>query len=126
MKEIEDSTQSRLRSEETAKCSLEERLDKCHDEIHTLRKDHLALSEFLHRLARALNYSDSSSPPPLGAETNIMAENLLEQVERLATHYELHKHAHDHLHGHSPKKVCRIVVEKVSSLNFSWFHVGLR
>lgn len=100
LKESQESNQCRLRNEEAQKCELEERLEKCHAEIHTLRKDHLGLSEYLQRLARTLNWSECSSPPALGTDTNLMAESLLERAERLAAHYEHHGHAHGHGHGH--------------------------
>ncbi|KAL9929666.1 uncharacterized protein ACN427_012676 isoform 2-T2 [Glossina fuscipes fuscipes] len=96
LKETQQSTQCRLRSEEARKSELEERLEKCHEEIHILRKDHLGLSEYLLRLAKALHWTECSSPPELGIDTNIMAESLLERAERLAS---LH-HDYDHLHSH--------------------------
>lgn len=100
LKDIQDTTQYRLRNDEAQKCELEERLEKCHAEIHTLRQDHLCLSEFLQRLARALQWSECSSPPPLGNDTNIMAESLLERAERLASLVDVDNRHHDHVHGH--------------------------
>ncbi|XP_034668694.1 coiled-coil domain-containing protein 170 isoform X1 [Drosophila subobscura] len=107
LKETQQSTECRLRSGEAQKCELSERLEKCHAEIHTLRKDHMGLSEFLQRLASALNWSECSAPPALGADTNLMADNLLERAERLTAHCE-HEvaHHHGHHHGHSPDKGC--------------------
>ncbi|XP_075151132.1 uncharacterized protein LOC142225242 [Haematobia irritans] len=94
LKETEETTQCRLRNEEAQKCELEERLEKCHAEIHALRNDHLGLSEFLQRLAKVLHFGECSSPPALGNDTNIMADSLLERVDRLT-----HDHHHN-LHGH--------------------------
>ncbi|XP_028898145.2 coiled-coil domain-containing protein 170 [Zeugodacus cucurbitae] len=114
LKETQETTQCRLRTEEAQKCELEERLEKCQAEIHTLRNDHLGLSEFLQRLARALNWAECTSPPALGTDTNILAESLLERSERIAAHYDHHGHEHDaghrhHHHSrreHSPEKGC--------------------
>ncbi|XP_037958900.1 coiled-coil domain-containing protein 170 [Teleopsis dalmanni] len=116
LKETKESTQCRLRTEEAQKCELEERIEKCHAEIHTLRKDHLGLSEYLQRLARALCWSECTAPPALGMDTNIMAESLLERAERLAqlehqTHDahigSSHVHHHqNHRHEHTPDKEC--------------------
>ncbi|ALC39565.1 CG43338 [Drosophila busckii] len=105
LKETQQSTECRLRSDEAQKCEMAERLDKCHAEIHTLRKDHLSLAEFLQRLAHALNWSECSAPPAVGADTNLMADSLLERAERLAAHceHELEKGCCDHVqqhHGH--------------------------
>lgn len=118
LKESQESTECRLRTGEAQKCELAERLEKCHAEIHTLRKDHMALSEYLQRLASALNWSECSVPPALGADTNLMADNLLERAERLAAHceHELgekgccdqhHHHHHHHGHGHGQGKLRR-------------------
>ncbi|XP_011213618.3 coiled-coil domain-containing protein 170 isoform X1 [Bactrocera dorsalis] len=114
LKETQETTQCRLRTEEAQKCELEERLEKCQAEIHTLRNDHLGLSEFLQRLARAINWAECTSPPALGTDTNILAESLLERAERIAAHYDHHGHEHDgghrhHYHSrheHSPDKGC--------------------
>ncbi|EDW03402.1 GH10524 [Drosophila grimshawi] len=113
LKEAHESTECRLRSGEAQKCELSERLEKCHAEIHTLRKEHMGLSEFLQRLAGALNWSECSAPPALGTDTNLMAESLLERAERLASHCEHevavvmdkgsccdHHHHHQHHSGH--------------------------
>ncbi|KAL7739721.1 hypothetical protein ACLKA6_012700 [Drosophila palustris] len=102
LKETQESTECRLRTGEAQKCELAERLEKCHAEIHTLRKDHMGLSEYLQRLATALNWSECSAPPALGADTNLMADNLLERAERLTAHCE-HEMAH---HGHMEKGCC--------------------
>ncbi|KAH8271676.1 hypothetical protein KR044_000928 [Drosophila immigrans] len=113
LKETQESTECRLRTGEAQKCELAERLEKCHAEIHTLRKDHMGLSEYLQRLATALSWSECSAPPSLGADTNLMADNLLERAERLAAHCEHevahhqlekgccdhHNHSHHHHHG---------------------------
>lgn len=111
LKESQESTECRLRTGEAQKCELAERLEKCHAEIHTLRKDHMGLSEYLQRLASALSWSECSVPPALGADTNLMADNLLERAERLASHCEhelgekgccdQHHHHHHHGHGHA-------------------------
>ncbi|KAH8273549.1 hypothetical protein KR018_000733 [Drosophila ironensis] len=110
LKETQQTTECRLRSGEAQKCELTERLEKCHSEIHTLRKDHMGLSEFLQRLATAMNWSECSAPPALGTDTNLMAENLLERAERLTAHCE-HEvshhhghHGHHHHHHHTPEK----------------------
>ncbi|KAH8324324.1 hypothetical protein KR074_005327 [Drosophila pseudoananassae] len=102
LKETQQATECRLRSGEAQKCELSDRLEKCHAEIHTLRKDHMGLSEFLQRLATAMNWSECSAPPALGADTNLMAESLLERAERLTAHCE--HEAHHHHHHHSPEK----------------------
>jgi len=107
LKETQEATECRLRTGEAQKCELGERLEKCHAEIHTLRKEHMGLSEYLQRLASALNWSECSAPPALGADTNLMADNLLERAERLTAHCE-HEVAHhamekgccDHHHHH--------------------------
>ncbi|EDW55642.1 GM17078 [Drosophila sechellia] len=104
LKETQQTTECRLRSGEAQKCELTERLEKCHAEIHTLRKDHMGLSEFLQRLALAMNWGECSAPPALGTDTNLMAENLLERAERLAAHCD-HEASHHH-HHHSPDKGC--------------------
>ncbi|KAH8377706.1 hypothetical protein KR093_006716 [Drosophila rubida] len=107
LKETQESSECRLRSGEAQKCELAERLEKCHAEIHTLRKDHMSLSEYLQRLAAALSWSECSAPPALGADTNLMADNLLERAERLAAHcdhevahHQLEKGCCDHHHHH--------------------------
>ncbi|KAH8376105.1 hypothetical protein KR200_001084 [Drosophila serrata] len=109
LKETQQTTECRLRSGEAQKCELSDRLEKCHAEIHTLRKDHMGLSEFLQRLANAMNWSECSAPPALGTDTNLMAENLLERAERLTAHCEhevANAHHHHHHHSHSPEKGC--------------------
>ncbi|KAI8125609.1 Coiled-coil domain-containing protein 170 [Lucilia cuprina] len=110
LKETQETTQCRLRNEEAQKCELEERLEKCHAEINSLRKDHMGLSEYLQRLARALQWSECSSPPALGNDTNIMAESLLERAERLATvvedHHQHDHHHHQHQHRSADKSCC--------------------
>lgn len=105
LKETQQTTECRLRSGEAQKCELTERLERCHAEIHTLRKDHMGLSEFLQRLALAMNWGECSAPPALGTDTNLMAENLLERAERLAAHCD-HEAPHHHHHHHSPDKGC--------------------
>lgn len=44
------------------------------------------------RMARALAWSECSSPPSPGHDTTILAETLLERGERLATFHEHHGH----------------------------------
>ncbi|KAH8419394.1 hypothetical protein KR222_010367, partial [Zaprionus bogoriensis] len=118
LKESQESSECRLRTGEAQKCELAERLEKCHAEIHTLRKDHMGLSEYLQRLASALSCGECSAPPALGADTNLMADNLLERAERLAAHceHELeksaagccdHHHHHHHHAGHGQGKLRR-------------------
>jgi len=110
LKETQQTTECRLRSGEAQKCELTERLEKCHAEIHTLRKDHMGLSEFLQRLANAMNWSECSAPPALGTDTNLMAENLLERAERLTAHCE-------HEVSHHP--TCRLQFRKSNYVQFS-------
>ncbi|XP_055839822.1 coiled-coil domain-containing protein 170 [Episyrphus balteatus] len=98
LKEIQETSQCRLRNEETMKAEIEERLERTLAELHDIRQEHMGLSEFLVRLARAISWSECTSPPAPGTDTNIMAESLLEKAERMAAH-------HDH-HSHSPEKVC--------------------
>lgn len=43
-------------------------------------------------MARALAWSECSSPPSPGHDTTILAETLLERGERLATFHEHHGH----------------------------------
>ncbi|KRF81964.1 uncharacterized protein Dvir_GJ19787, isoform B [Drosophila virilis] len=123
LKEAHESSECRLRSGEAQKCELAERLEKCHAEIHTLRKDHMGLADYLQRLANALNWSECTAPPALGTDTNLMAESLLERAERLAAHceHELavvsqekgccdhhhHPHHHHHHHQHGQGKLRR-------------------
>lgn len=85
-----ENTNCRLRAEESQKCALEESLDKAQNEIQALRSEHLTLSEFLVRLARALCWGECTEPPAHGADTAILAESLIERAERLAVHHEHH------------------------------------
>lgn len=50
------------------------------------------LSEFLVRLARALQWSECSTPPSPGHDTTILAETLKERAERLAAFHDHHAH----------------------------------
>lgn len=43
-RETIEATHCRLRSEEGEKCSLEERLEKAHQEIHTMKAEHTNVS----------------------------------------------------------------------------------
>lgn len=107
LKETQQATQCKLKDEESKNNELGDRLQKCHEEVHNLRKDHLSLSEYLHRLSKILHWSECSSPPPSGTDTNIMAECLLERVERLSNqccHRDHNSREHHHQHR-SPEKV---------------------
>lgn len=77
-----------------------------------MRDEHLAFSDYLVRLARALCWSDCIDPPNPGNETHMLAESLLERAERTAIHTEHHdpcdKSCYDlptphHHHHHLPK-----------------------
>jgi hypothetical protein len=76
-----------------------------------MRDEHLCMSDYLVRLARALCWSDCIDPPSFGAETQSLSESLLERAERLAIHTEHHdcdKTCYDlptphHHHHHLPK-----------------------
>lgn len=118
LKETQETTQCRLRNEEAQKCELEDRLEKCHAEIHSLRKDHMGLSEYLQRLARALQWSECSSPPALGNDTNIMAESLLERAERLATALEEHHHHHENMGHHQHRSTNKVNKKYHFEINF--------
>lgn len=66
----------------------------------------LQLSEYLVRLARALCWSECTSPPAHGNDTTILAETLLERAERLSVHHDNHIHGiydkhHDNHHAHT-------------------------
>jgi hypothetical protein len=77
-----------------------------------MRDEHLALSDYLVRLARALCWSDCIDPPPHGNETHALAESLLERAEHLTIHKDhpdlCDKNCYDlpaphHHHHHMPK-----------------------
>lgn len=81
----------------------------------------MGLADYLHRLANALNWSECTAPPALGADTNLMADSLLERAEHLAAHceHELavvsqekgccdhHHHPRHHHHQHGQGKLRR-------------------
>lgn len=50
------------------------------------------------RLSRALGWHDYTAGPAPGADTNLLAETLLERAERMSSH---HDHGHGHGHGHN-------------------------
>lgn len=49
------------------------------------------------RLSRVLGWNECTTIPAPGADTTLLAETLLERVERLVDH---HAHADPHLHPH--------------------------
>ncbi|KAG4068837.1 hypothetical protein HA402_004985 [Bradysia odoriphaga] len=103
-REAMEATTCRLRTEESQKCSLEERLEKAHDELQKMKAEHCNLSDYLVRLSRALSWSECTSPPEHGTDTTVLAETLLERAERLSIHHDNHihssfdKHHADHHH----------------------------
>lgn len=112
LRETQETTQCRVRAEECQRASAEEKLEKaCVDMAH-MREEHLSLSDYLVRLARALCWSDCIDQPAHGNETHLLAEQLLERAERLAIHTDHHdpcdKNCFDHVtpqhhHHHLPK-----------------------
>jgi hypothetical protein len=112
LRETQETTQCRLRAEECQRATLEEKLQKACEEVSQMRDEHLSLSDYLVRLARALCWSDCVDPPAPGNETHLMSETLLERAERLAIHHDHHdgcdKNCFDlptphHHHHHLPK-----------------------
>jgi hypothetical protein len=94
--------------------SVEEKLEKACAEMTHMREEHLSMSDYLVRLARALCWSDCVDQPAHGNETHLLAEQLLERAERLAIHTEGHHDLcdkscfdhpapHHHHHQHLPK-----------------------
>lgn len=115
LREIQETSSCRIRAEECQRTSLEEKLEKACSEAAQLRDEHISLSDYLVRLARALCWSDCADPPAHGSETHLMAESLLERAERMAIHQDHHEHhdvcdkscfelpASHHHHHHLPK-----------------------
>ncbi|XP_052564828.1 coiled-coil domain-containing protein 170 isoform X2 [Culex pipiens pallens] len=91
-REHQERTTCQLKTEEQHRLSVEERLEKACHELQHFRAEHITLSEYLVRLARALSWSECSEPPAPGSDTTILGETLLERAERLATHHEHHVH----------------------------------
>ncbi|XP_058451467.1 coiled-coil domain-containing protein 170 isoform X3 [Malaya genurostris] len=87
-----EGTNCRLKSEEQHRVSAEQRLEKACHELQHLRAEHTTLSEYLVRLARALNWSECTEPPAPGSDTTILGETLLERASRLSTHHDHHIH----------------------------------
>ncbi|XP_038111592.1 coiled-coil domain-containing protein 170 isoform X2 [Culex quinquefasciatus] len=110
-REHQERTTCQLKTEEQHRLSVEERLEKACHELQHFRAEHITLSEYLVRLARALSWSECSEPPAPGSDTTILGETLLERAERLATHHEHHVHgicdkscwelSNQHTHSHS-------------------------
>ncbi|XP_058815573.1 coiled-coil domain-containing protein 170 isoform X1 [Topomyia yanbarensis] len=114
-----EGTTCRLKSEEQHRINVEQRLEKACHELQHLRAEHTTLSEYLVRLARALNWSECTEPPAPGSDTTILGETLLERASRLSTHHDHHihgicdkncwelsnhhTHSHSHHHNHLPK-----------------------
>lgn len=112
LREIQETSTCRIRAEECQRSSLEEKLEKACAEMSQMRDEHLSMSDYLVRLARALCWSDCIDPPGHGNETHLLAESLLERAERLAIHTDHHdpcdKSCYDlpqpnHHHHHLPK-----------------------
>ncbi|GAB0098460.1 coiled-coil domain-containing protein 170 [Sergentomyia squamirostris] len=111
-RETEETTTCRLRAEEAQRCSIEERLEKAHADLQSMRAEHTCLAEYLVRLARSLCWGECTEPPAHGNDTAIMADSLLERAERMAIFFENHggshgdkhsfwdHHAHNHHHNH--------------------------
>jgi hypothetical protein len=107
--ETQETSQCRIRAEECQRAAMEEKLEKACTEMSKMRDEHLFLSDFLVRLARALCWSDCIDPPAHGGETLSLSESLLERAERLAIHteHDCEKTCYDlpqqHHHHHLPK-----------------------
>lgn len=63
-REAMETTTSRLRTEESQKCSLEERLEKTHHEVHALKAEHQTVS-FIPKLFQFCLLIKNSSLRPL-------------------------------------------------------------
>lgn len=109
---MQETTGCRIRAEECQRASAEEKLEKACNELSQMRDEHIALSDYLVRLARALCWSDCIDPPSHGSETHVLAESLLERAEHLTIHKEhpdlCDKSCFDlptphHHHHHMPK-----------------------
>lgn len=96
-REVIDTTHCRLRTEEAQKCSVEERLEKTTHALQAIKSEHMVLSDFLFRLARALCWSECVQRPQPGPETTVLAETLLERAERMVVDHD--HHVHDKHHG---------------------------
>jgi hypothetical protein len=111
LRETQETSQCRIRAEECQRAAMEEKLEKACAEMSQMRDEHMCLSDYLVRLARALCWSDCIDPPAPGGETHSLSESLLERAERLAIHTEQHecdKNCYDlptphHHHHHLPK-----------------------
>lgn len=112
LRETQETSQCRIRAEECQRASMEEKLEKACAEMSQMRDEHLSMSDYLVRLARALCWSDCVDPPAHGNEAHLLAESLLERAERLAIHTDHHdmcdKNCYDlptpqHHHHHLPK-----------------------
>lgn len=112
LRETQETSQCRIRAEECQRATVEEKLEKVCAEMSQMRDEHLNLSDYLVRLARALCWSDCIEQPSHGSETHMLAESLLERAERLSIHTEHHdgcdKTCFDlptphHHHHHLPK-----------------------
>ncbi|KAG5676485.1 hypothetical protein PVAND_006316 [Polypedilum vanderplanki] len=112
LRETQETSQSRIRAEECQRATVEEKLEKTCSELQMMRDEHLAMSEYLVRLARALCWSDCIDLPAHGGETHLLAEQLLERAEHLTIHKEhpdlCDKNCYDlptphHHHHHLPK-----------------------
>ncbi|KAM7352326.1 uncharacterized protein ACRADG_004909 isoform 2-T2 [Cochliomyia hominivorax] len=125
LKESQETVECRLRNEEAQKIVLEERLEKYHTEIDSLRKDHMGLSEYLQRLATALQWSECSSLPALGNDTNIMAECLLEKAEHLALSID-DRHIHHERMCHDKHQYLRRTSDKICCDHSHHAHNKLR
>lgn len=88
LRENQETSQCRIRAEECQRAATEEKLEKTCNELSHFREEHMALSEYLVRLARALCWSDCIDPPSHGSESHMLAEQLLERAEHLAIHRE--------------------------------------
>lgn len=109
LRETQETSTCRIRAEECQRASLEEKLEKACTEMSQMRDEHLSMSDYLVRLARAVCWSDCVDPPAHGNETHLLAESLLERAERLAIHTEHHDPCdlptshHQHHHHQLPK-----------------------
>jgi hypothetical protein len=129
LRETQETSQCRIRAEECQRILTEEKLEKACAEMSQMRDEHLCLSDYLVRLARALCWSDCIDPPAHGGETHSLSESLLERAEGLAIHteHDCEKACYDlpppHHHHHNLPKLRRerschdIPLKEVCSLN---------
>lgn len=136
LRENQETSQCRIRAEECQRVSVEEKLEKTCNELSHFREEHVALSDYLVRLARALCWSDCIDPPAHGSESHMLGETLLERAEHLAIHREhpdlCDKNCYDmpaphHHHHHLPKlrreRSCHdIPLKEVKSIIFCQFY----